>query len=301
MCAAHDLEPFNKAIQSGDDRALQHLLQQAPPDVLTATFSETPTTFSVGRGFTLLQLAAFRRWRGRPARVLVQHGAIVDFHAACGMGPVTRVRAQLNSGADGTSAIDTCVPLQFAIASGRATIVSELLTAREDPQRDLPRVCYFLWEHERMPPTPWKPIHMATLWNYYDSSNGVLAALCDAGANPESASPLHGFRPLHLAAMSGNASSVRWLLQHGANVDSRTPQVPPINDVRSNDGPITGHDCTPLMVAAAEGWAEYVNLLLTAGADPAATNSQGHSALTFAQQAHWPGSRYDNVIDQLTA
>jgi ankyrin repeat protein len=59
---------------------------------------------------------------------------------------------------------------------------------------------------------------------------------------------------LHLLSKRGDATAVKWLLEHGAN-----PNV------------LWAHwdaDVTPLHLAAAQGHAEVVRLLLDAGADP---------------------------------
>jgi ankyrin repeat protein len=65
---------------------------------------------------------------------------------------------------------------------------------------------------------------------------------------------------LHMLAKRGEASGVRWLLEHGADPNERW-----------------GHwdaEVTPLHLAAAQGHADVVRLLLSAGADPTIRDSK---------------------------
>lgn len=81
-----------------------------------------------------------------------------------------------------------------------------------------------------------------------------------------------GLSALHFAA-SGQVQAVRWLLSHGADVNA-----------------VSRVGLSPLMIAARDGRAEIVRLLLEAGADvgaavasvPEAYNHAGRSALSLA-------------------
>jgi ankyrin repeat protein len=68
---------------------------------------------------------------------------------------------------------------------------------------------------------------------------------------------------LHLLAKRGDARAVKWLLDHGANPNSRWPHW--------------DADVTPLHLAASEGHADIVRLLLAAGANPSIRDSKHDS------------------------
>jgi ankyrin repeat protein len=77
-----------------------------------------------------------------------------------------------------------------------------------------------------------------------------------------------GWTPLHYAATGPKPSTVAWLLERGARVDSRSP-----------------NGTTPLMMAARYGSEESVDLLLRRGADPKLRNQLKLSAADFAKLA----------------
>ena len=68
---------------------------------------------------------------------------------------------------------------------------------------------------------------------------------------------------LHLLAKRGDARAVKWLLDHGANPNTRWPHW--------------DADVTPLHLAASGGHADVVRLLLSAGADPSIRDSKHDS------------------------
>jgi ankyrin repeat protein len=65
---------------------------------------------------------------------------------------------------------------------------------------------------------------------------------------------------LHLLAKRGDVRAVKWLLDHGANPNTRWPHW--------------DADVTPLHLAASRGHADVVRLLLAAGADPGIRDSK---------------------------
>ena len=67
--------------------------------------------------------------------------------------------------------------------------------------------------------------------------------------------------PLLRAAEAGRTEEVRRLLERGANVNEKFPEL---------------HGLTPLMLAAMRGHLDTVKLLLKAGADPNASGSVAH-------------------------
>ena len=79
-----------------------------------------------------------------------------------------------------------------------------------------------------------------------------------------------GFQPLHLASFFGQLATVRWLLDHGADV----------NAVAKNDMKVQ-----PLHSAAANGSVEVCNLLIESGADVNARQQGGWTPLHAAVAA----------------
>lgn len=77
-----------------------------------------------------------------------------------------------------------------------------------------------------------------------------------------------GWTPLHYAASGPQPSTVAWLLERGAHVDSRSP-----------------NGTTPLMMAARYGSEDSVDLLLQRGADPKLKNQLNLTAADFARLA----------------
>jgi Ankyrin repeats (3 copies) len=92
---------------------------------------------------------------------------------------------------------------------------------------------------------------------------------------------------LFVAAQSGNVKRVRALL-------------PPYGDPAEDGPPAAPGGLTPLMVAAAGGHEEVVELLLQCGADPARRDVRGRSAAFYARAAGHPhlAERLDTVVDQ---
>ena len=77
-----------------------------------------------------------------------------------------------------------------------------------------------------------------------------------------------GWSPLHYAASGGDVPTVRWLLDHGAQKDARSP-----------------NNTTPLMMAAGYGSEDAADLLLARGADAGRRNDKGLTAADFARRA----------------
>ncbi|NWS76548.1 ASB10 protein, partial [Crotophaga sulcirostris] len=109
--------------------------------------------------------------------------------------------------------------------------------------------------------------------------------LLRCGANPEAASE-DGYRPLHLCKSPDSIECVQQLLQHGANVNSRTEE----------------EGDTALHIAARHGLAGHVQLLLHRGAELEARNEEGQTPLNAAcAQPHQPQDmdRYYRVCQLL--
>lgn len=90
-----------------------------------------------------------------------------------------------------------------------------------------------------------------------------------------------GWTPLHYAASTGKVDTAQMLIRHKAIINAPGP-----------DG------TTPLMMAAYSGSEAMVQLLLSAGADPAAINTQKQNAADWARlkQHTRLGARLDDLI-----
>jgi ankyrin repeat protein len=91
---------------------------------------------------------------------------------------------------------------------------------------------------------------------------------------------------LHLLSIRGDATAVKWLLEHGANPDA-----------------LWAHwdaDVTPLHLAAAHGRAEVVRLLLDAGANPHVRDTK-HDGDAFAWAEHFKRPEIVQLLKDRTA
>jgi ankyrin repeat protein len=282
------------AIRRGDHATLRTLVEQSsnPTEMLSARIDwELRDGHPIGQGLTLLQLASFRRWKDDTASTLLALGAKLDLHSACGLGDVQAITNFVQTDATAIEQqVDTYYPLQFAIMGGQPEAVRALLQFDDDANRSTKKVGWFVWEdvavlNNRM---EWKPAHVATLWAFDESRTPIVGILRDHGADLNACSPLGGYRPIHLAAMSGKIDALRSLLANGVDVDSRSGGSQPLNGIELEDrSPIGGHDWTPLMVAAGEGHGKVIDLLIDSGADLNAVNSIGQTALHFAAASFW--------------
>ncbi|MGB7329692.1 MAG: ankyrin repeat domain-containing protein [Rubripirellula sp.] len=295
---------YIEAITKGDDARLSELLDARVDDepFVAVIADRRPTNHSIGFGMTLLQLASIReRKGGNPSKLLIDQGATIDLHSACGLGMVERVGDLLRGHAQSVSdQVDTYYPIQFAITAGRSEMIPLLVEHGDDVNRSFEKVAYFGWEDDAVDQdyVPWKPIHMASLWGFDKQRVPVAQALALAEADLNAISPLDGFRPIHLVAMSNRIEMIKFFVSHGVDVDSRTKACS-VLELPNEDGPLKGFDCTALMVAAAEGFLDATSCLLELGADPMAVNAEGKTAMDFAKQRFWDGQPYDRVIGLL--
>lgn len=295
---------FIDVITKGDDARLVELLQaDTSEEPLSASIeNRQPTNHAIGFGMTLLQLASFReRKPGNPYQILLDHGAAIDLHSACGLGMLDEIERILRERPESLGEqVGTYFPMQFAITAGRPEVVKLLVERGDDVNRDLKKVAYFGWEDETIDQDyiPWKPIHMASLWGFGKERVPVAQALASAGADLHAHSPLDGFQPIHLVAMPNRVAMIEFFVAQGIDVDSRTSECANI-DLSNETGPLRGFGCTALMVAAAEGFSEATECLLRLGADPNAENNEGLTAMDFAERRYWDGQPYDHVIDLL--
>ena len=109
----------------------------------------------------------------------------------------------------------------------------------------------------------------ALIYGIRDGKFRVAEFLLEAGADPNLADR-RGFAPVHIAVARNEVKLVQRLLDHGAAINVRT----------YSDGK------TPLMIAAAAGFEEMVEILLSRGADPSIVDSAGKSSLERAAECH---------------
>jgi len=109
------------------------------------------------------------------------------------------------------------------------------------------------------------PLHMAAKL----PTSSVCEVLLENGANVN-AQTENGSTPLHLACGAGYDETVQCLLQHGALVNAQTTEA--------------SLSATPLHLAATNGHANIVAVLLDARADPKAVMANGTDALLAACQ-----------------
>ena len=174
---------------------------------------------------------------------------------------------------DGVSA------LMHALYRGRATIAEEIATA-------LPALDVFeaaaLGRVERLAallendatlsgarsPDGFTALHYPAFFGLGDaagSARALLAAGADVNARSEN---VFSVEPLHSAVAGGHDDVVAVLVEAGADVNARQR-----------------HGWTPLLGAAQNGSLASVERLLAAGADPAARNDDGMSAVELARAA----------------
>lgn len=306
-----DREQFQKqlveAIKTGDAKSLVKLLDSADDeqDVLKMRISiAKPTNHGIGHAATLLQFASYRPERsGQTVSALLDRGAEVDIHSACGLGMTERIAEILSADPSAVShQVDTYFPVQYAIIAKQAGSIDCLMQHGDDPNRDLKKVAYFGWEDDvaDCQYTPWKPVHMASLYGFDASRLPVMESLVKHGADVNAVSPLDGHRPIHLAAMPNRVDMIRCLVRSGGDVDSRTESCQVFDLPAEEAGSVSGFECTPLMVACGEGWFEATQCLIELGADVSARNSEGKSAFDFASKRFWDGQPYDKVIKVLS-
>jgi ankyrin repeat protein len=152
-------------------------------------------------------LTALYHGRNDIAQLLVNHGARLDFHEACALGDLVRVRTMLEAtpsrldekSADGYPAVGLAIffrhpdVAKFLIERG-----ADVNAAADNPQRVA-------------------PLHAAASV----SDRDTMKLLLERGADPNARQQMD-YTALHGAASRGDVEMARMLLAHGADAAART-------------------------------------------------------------------------------
>ena len=259
-------------------------------------------------------LEASRRRDTKAVRSLVLNGADVDARQPDGTtgllwaahwDDLTAVRTLVEAGADVNAANELgATPLWLAAENGSAPIIEVLLAAGASPNPRLARG-----------ETPLMAAARA-------GGTAAVEALVAAGADIDAAETLRGQKALMWALSEGHLDAARVLLDHGADVHSRSKSgyTPLLFAVRQNDldavrlllarganvNDRAEDGSTPLVVATTVGYLDMGEFLLTLGADPNADGT-GFTALhkavakwqtvTTPQYQHTPLAKHLFWID----
>ena len=277
-------EPLATAIARGDDVTIRtELLAHVADRRLSIGL---PTRESK---LTTLQLAATF---APPIADRLLRTIPLDGYSACALGRTPTLQAgALAEEHEGLTA------LGIAIVNGHVDTVASLLADGDDPNRRQARAAFFAWE-DLLDPLDWWPIHLAAAHGYRDESATVIDRLIKSGADLSALCPL-GETPLHLASTFGWLAIIGRLLDAGAPIDA--PTGPTFERIAENASPTNdlATGATALHIAAREGRAGAIALLLERGANLHRIDDRGATAL-HAAAAPWWGENVD-VVDLLLA
>jgi ankyrin repeat protein len=249
------------AIESGDLDAIRQLLDE-DPGLVHARHADAEL-----HHWTALQFAA-AKGQLAACRLLVDRGAEVYTNPMNSYPPVMQAAwnkhaevvkyflEEIPNRTDGTNGLG--VTINLAARQGWAEIV------RKHIEHDALAVHQRGWIGD-------SPLH----WPAHNNYAPIVSMLLDAGANIEADEiNCYGGKPLHWASEHAPAS-VRVLLDRGADVNSRN---------RKADSDFYG--MTPLIMNATQkdDCSEVTELLISAGAEVAAVDAKGKTALVHARE-----------------
>jgi len=242
-----------------------------------------------GIGMNSLQIVSFVR--PRYAKHLLKRKIKMDLMSACALADVEAIRSILSSSTDvlGTP-IDGLYPIQFA--TRKPASLKALFDHGDNPNRVITKLAWFDWEETavRKGCASYTLLHMVAVGRgSVDSAKVIL----DAGGDLYKSSSPFGELPIHLAAIYGKASLLKWFVEQGCNVDARTT-------ARHKDAKIgklfneshfkpfeSSYNKTALMLACGEGQTDAVKMLLELGADPSAMDTHNFTAFHYACGSFW--------------
>lgn len=215
------------------------------------------------RGWTPLHQAAYANRPELVARLLYA-GAAVD-REAHGEGGTPLAVALFWGHRDAADVLAErgIIPMNLRVAAGlgRADLIERLFRADGSLEPDAGRGRGFYRPHSGFP--VWRPtddpreiLDEALVWACKSGRLEVLDLLVSRGARID-ADPYRG-TPLLWAAFTRRLDTVRWLLDHGADVNQRA----------TFGGPAHGEGITALHAAAQEGDLPLAEFLCARGADP---------------------------------
>ena len=217
---------------------------------------------------------------------MLSAGLDCDLHSACALGLSDQI-VDLTKKTDLAKEVDGLPPLGWAMLNAQVGASKTLLELGDDPNRELTRIGFFVWEAEALGEGSWRPIHLAVTHGYSVHAPELTNVLVEAGADLESPCVLGEF-PLHLACTYGWEAVIETLLELGSDIDIRTvPCSEKVRKLSSPEGDVADYNVTPLMVAAREGNEDTAKLLLDCGSNVNARSANRSTALHMAANAWW--------------
>jgi ankyrin repeat protein len=187
-------EEFIAAVRAGD------------ADRVTQLLDSDPSLAEAREGNVSAVLLALYHGRADVARLVADRRRSLDFHEACALGDLDRVRAMV--GADPsllyTYSEDGYAPVGFATFFGQDAVDRFLIDAGADVNAQATNA-------QRV-----GAVHAAAA----QRNQSMMQFLLDHGADPNARQQVD-YTPMHTAASRGDVEMARLLLAHGAQRDAR--------------------------------------------------------------------------------